>query len=375
MKNLKLLGWIPYLAIALPILFLSTLTACRSVATISDRPEDRSSVSIAQSTSVQSMYQPDLGSYPVGEVNNLTLNRGSRQLPLKVYYPQRQGTFPTIIFSHGAGSSNTGYSSLASYWASHGYVVILPTHADSLALQGESADSGNLREIVESMTKDSQGWIDRVGDLRAIADSLSQLPQQAPELRGKIDPQHLGVGGHSYGAYTAQLSGGATIDIPGRARSENFRDRRVQAILLLSPQGRGQQGLTSSSWNNLNLPMMVMTGSRDRGAQGQGPEWKQEPFELAPPGDKYLVFIQGANHFSFSGRLAAPEGLGGRQRNRRFGARLGLRGDQEAIFDDVKIATLAFWDAYLKQETQGRSYLRGNSLQQQSEGRVAISTK
>ncbi|MFM8414937.1 MAG: hypothetical protein ACKOCX_09445, partial [Planctomycetota bacterium] len=42
---------------------------------------------------------------------------------------------------------------------------------------------------------------------------------------------------------------------------------------------------------------------QSRGAGGQTVEWKQEPYRLSPPGDKYLVVIDGANHFSFGGRL------------------------------------------------------------------------
>jgi len=213
-----------------------------------------------------------------------------------------------------------------------------------------------------------------------------------------MDAQSIGVGGHSYGAYTAQLIGGATIDIPQGAKGQSFTDRRVRAILLLSPQGSGQQGLTRNSWANLKLPMMTMTGSRDRGAQGQGPEWKEEPFKYSPAGDKYLVFIEGATHFSFSGRLAQSGGEaqtqaqgqgrpGWRLRERfsggqggqggGFGARRRFGGGQqeENIFNYVKVASVSFWDAYLKQDSQAKNYLRSDGLQADSNGDVSVSSK
>jgi predicted dienelactone hydrolase len=387
----KIIGYklMPCLALALPVLLISSITACSSNATSEDILAKTPSNPLSNSMSLESNYQPTPGPYSVGIADDISLRTsGDRDLPLKVYYPQGKGPFPVIIFSHGTGASKEAYSELGSYWASYGYVSIHPTHADSLSLRGESGDRGNLREIISSMLQDSQGWIDRAKDISLIINSLDKLQQQVPELKGKIDVQRLGVGGHSYGAYTAQLIGGATIDLPGASKPESFADKRAKAILLLSPQGTGQQGLTPTSWEGFNKPMMVMTGSEDRGAQGQGPDWKEEPFKLSPPGNKYLVFIEGANHFSFSGRMAGGNGmgrfgggfLGG---NRRFGRRwregggtgMALGQDQTVIFDYVKMATLAFWDAYLKGENQAKTYLKSEALPDYSQGNVSITRR
>ncbi len=84
--------------------------------------------------------------------------------------------------------------------------------------------------------------------------------------------------------------------------------------------------------------MLTITGSLDRGAGGQGPEWKKAPFERSPTGDKYLVFIEGANHVSFGG------------------ARPG------EITETVKASTLAFWDAYLKAIPTAKASIRDGSI-------------
>jgi dienelactone hydrolase len=329
---------------------------------------------------MESNYQPNSVPYAVGIADNLTLTTASkRQMPLKIYYPESQGVFPVIIFSHGAGASKDSAEALGRFWASHGYISIHPTHADSLALRNDDA---GLWEVVSTMLKDSNGWVERAKDISLIIDSLDNLAKQAPQLQGKMDRKRIGVGGHSYGAYTAQLIGGATIDIPGGAKHQSFASPQVKAILLLSPQGRGQQGLTDSSWNQMNKPMMVMTGSKDQGAQGKGTDWKREPFDFAPPGNKYLVFIKNADHFSFTGRQAGEGGLGlrdSRLRRGRFRDRLNNSSDtvnnREPIFDYVKIASLAFWDAYLKDENSARIYLESDNLAKYSKGNVTLSTK
>jgi predicted dienelactone hydrolase len=328
------------------------------------------------------LYTATPGSYQVSVIDELSLTKVSgKQLPLKIYYPQGQGKFPVIIFSHGTGGSKDSYSRLGEFWASHGYISIHPTHADSLALRGETIGEGNLRRILASILKDSDSWQERASDISLIIDSLSKIENQAPQLKGKIDSDHLGVGGHSFGAYTAQLIGGATIDIPNGPKGKSFADHRVKSVLLLSPQGTGQQGLTRSSWDQMKLPMMVITGSLDGGAQGQGPEWKKEPFEFAPLGNKYLIFIQNANHFSFGGNLVQERGLGDASENLsgttsnepRISPRRGRQ--QELIFDYVKITSLAFWDGYLKDNNNAQDYLKNKRLQVDSKGSVSISIK
>src|SRR5690606_13641134 len=104
------------------------------------------------------------------------------------------------------------------------------------------------------------------------------------------------ITGHSFGAYTAQLFAGAEIDLPGEG-PRNFRDDRFSAAILLSAQGRDQQGLREGSWDGIEGPMLNVTGTLDGGAKGQDWHWKMEPYELAPAGDKYLAVLVGADHY------------------------------------------------------------------------------
>ena len=118
----------------------------------------------------------------------------------------------------------------------------------------------------------------------------------------------------------------------------------------------GHMGLARESWKDIRIPLMSITGSRDYGARGQSPEWRKTPFYESPPGDKYLLFIEGASHMSFTGRLAS-EDLPALLRP----ARVDIAA--EAVFlDRVKSASLAFFDAYLKDSPAARKYLLSTAL-------------
>ena len=107
-------------------------------------------------------------------------------------------------------------------------------------------------------------WRDRVLDVKLVLDSLDEIERQFPELRGKMDHNRIGVGGHSYGAFTAMLiSGAQTFSNPPLS----LADSRVRAAVVMSPEGTAaNRGLTEQSWTDVRIPVMYMTGSLDRGA-------------------------------------------------------------------------------------------------------------
>jgi predicted dienelactone hydrolase len=252
-----------------------------------------------------------------------------RNIPLNIHYPDAAGPFPVIVFSHGALASKDAYSGLGKFWASFGYVCIHPSHADSVA---DSGFRGTLKEAI----RDPVAWENRPRDVSFILDSLAHVASFAPKLAGKLDLGHVGVAGHSFGAFTAAVIGGTTIHLPGKEGPQGFADRRAAAVVLLSPQGEGCMGLTAESWDHLRLPVLLMYGSRDVGPNGEPPAWRNEAFLKAPPGDKYDVELAGATHMEFARRLVEPGS------------------PPHPLFHCVERETLVFWNAYLKMDPDAR---------------------
>src|SRR5262245_11285152 len=220
-------------------------------------------------------------------VEHLVLNdsRRNKTLQLRITFPRDGGPFPVIVFSHGAFGSKDNYKVLTEFWAGHGYVTIQPTHSDSRTLGTRIGDPRAFRD-----------WQSRPADVSFVIDSFDEIAAKAPVLKGKLDPQRIGVGGHSFGAGTAQLVGGAKAFVQPERREKSFEDNRVSAILLMSAQGPGEM-LTERSWERFSKPMLVMSGSEDGPTRtGQPAVWRKKPYELAPPGDKYLFWVEGLDH-------------------------------------------------------------------------------
>jgi predicted dienelactone hydrolase len=304
-------------------------------------------------------YELADGPHAVTEVPDVVLHdvKRSRDLHLRIFYPTEAGPFPVIVFSHGAGGSQSCCDSLTRHWATYGYVTLQPTHEDSVSLRrnGDEDDAKSLAAVRDAL-KNPEVWKSRPEDISFVLDSFAALQNHVPALAGKLDASHIGVGGHSMGAFAADAIAGAMVDLPDRPGT-SFADPRVGAILLLSPQGPGEFGLNDHPWDRVALPLLSMTGSLDRAANGEGPEWKKIPFDRSQAGDKYHVFIEGANHMSFiSARPLAP-----------------ARAPQaEIILGYANSAALAFWDAYLKADTGAKSYLNSDALPQFSAGAVKL---
>ena len=296
-------------------------------------------------------YSAESGRYKVVTVDELVLRdtKRSKDVPVKIYYPDAPGPCPIIIFSHGAFGSRETYWALGEYWASYGYVSIHPSHEDS---RQDSGYRGGLVQVI----RDSHLWESRPRDISFVIDSLPEIERHVPDLKGKLDGSRIGVGGHSYGAYTAQAIGGAGVTMPGESKPRSFADPRVRAVVIMSPQGEGEMGLTSRSWETMRLPTLLMYGSRDFGTQRRTPNWRSQPFYSSPPGDKYDIELEGATHFTFVG----PFREGGRD---------------TMLFKCAKLETVAFWDAYLKDDPSAREYLRSDALTRFSSGAARVEMK
>jgi predicted dienelactone hydrolase len=266
-------------------------------------------------------------------------------------WPQERDPLGIVVFCHGLGSSGREYAELSSHWARHGYFVIHPTFADSIQAVARAEpqldlDPGSdlskwsaipaVHARMHQILHTPSYWLMRIELVLNVLDAFDEIAAATCGVKFAQIP--IAVAGHSFGAYAAQLLAGAEIDLPD-GRTGRFREARVRAAVLLSAQGRNQQGLRDNSWNSMSGPVLTVTGTLDRGANGGDWRWKSEPFELSPVGGKYLMVLDDSDHFlgGFS------KGTGQRQ----------VLAQQEA----VRQVTLAFLDAQLRESRDAREWL------------------
>lgn len=223
-----------------------------------------------------------------------------REVPVRLYWPGHLdpgSNVPLVVFSHGIGGSRRGYSYLGKHFARHGIASLHLQHAGS----DRQVWLGNPLGVVARLWRATSEHeaVDRVRDLSFALDELLERS----EFGARIDRARIAAAGHSYGANTAMLAAGATLQRNGHA--VDFREPRIKAALLLSaPPFYGEPEL-SKILGTVTLPTLHITATGDViRVPGYYSPWADRlaVFEAAGSKTKTLAVFQGGSHVIFTDR-------------------------------------------------------------------------
>jgi predicted dienelactone hydrolase len=260
-----------------------------------------------------------------------------RLVPVRVYLTEQTARGPVVLFSHGLGGSRENNSYLAEHWAAAGYVCVFMQHAGS---DQDVWQSARLRDRMTALKQaaSAKSAIDRIQDVSYVLDQLEDWNQEADHpLHGKLDLEHVGMSGHSFGAVT-------TLAVAGRKfpMGKSFPEKRIDAFFAMSPQP-GEGPSAKRAFGDISAPMLCMTGTKDDSpiSDQVTPESRREVFSALPAGDKYELVFDGGHHFTFGD----TDGL----------RTIGRDPDHHPAIQQI---SLRFWDAYLRNDQQQRQWLQ-----------------
>lgn len=309
----------------------------------------------ATSEQLSQIYGIEAGKLPIADSGDLVFSLADgRELKLRVLYPESalQQPAPLLIFSHGNWSDHLKYDNVVRHWVSHGYVAVMPYHLDG---------GGMMRGIFNSVRYGQLGLIGtRMEDFKFILDQWALIEDKVPALKGKVDLNRIAATGHSFGGFSAQQLGGAQAYDPDTGKYIPVADARIRAIVAISPPGKMFDTITEGSWTELTTPTLVTTGTWDSNAQFW-PDWRAHllSFETAKPGSKYSLVTDGADHY-LGNLICRPER------------------EEVPQYDALKMlnaVTLAFLDAYVKDEPAAKQFLQQNPLSSLTGGFSTLSQR
>ena len=311
------------------------------------------------------------------QVWNLTDTSRDRTFYMDVYVPQSaQDRMPVVVFSHGLASRPEDYGVALERLASYGFFVAAPQHPGSDIIWAKEVLEGYHREAF-----DLNDFINRPKDISFVIDELER--RNAPQFQNRLDLQNVGMGGHSFGGYTALAIAGAEIDfeylkqecdrlysginvallLECRAldlpqQTYNFRDNRVKAVFAANAVNRGIFG--PKGLGKITIPIMLGSGSYDPAAppaleQAASFTWLGSP-------QKYWAMVEGQAHVNFS-ELDA-----GLSKSIESVTQLTLP-SQNLIADYSSSIEIPFFEVYINQNKTFRPYLQSAYAEYLSQGK------
>jgi predicted dienelactone hydrolase len=264
----------------------------------------------------------------------------NRDIPVRIYLPTNTTPEPVVLFSHGLGGSRAGSVFLGEQWAARGYVAVFVQHpgSDEAVWQGKQP-AEIMPALREAASLDN--FVLRVQDIPAVLNQLQTWNADKTNLlAGRMDLKEIGMSGHSFGAITTEAVSGETLPISG----QQFTDSRIKAAIAFSPSSP-RDGNAEKAFGAVKIPWMLMTGTKDVapiGDEDVASRLRVYPALHGVP--KYEVVLFNAEHSVFTDRA--------------------LPGDREPRNPNhhrvILALSTAFWDAYLRGDTNALAWLQGS---------------
>jgi len=273
-------------------------------------------------------------------------SRRGRPLPWRLRQPTLPGPWPLVLYSHGLGGNREGGAVWGQAWADVGVAV--------LHLQHPGSDSDTLRNGLAALraAASAEQLLARVHDVRFAIDEIERQAQAGAEPWRSLRLDAIGLAGHSFGAQTTQAVAGQRYPV-----AVDGVDPRVRAFIALSPSLHRDGRLTPvQSFGAIARPFMAITGSLDGDPFGgfEGGTSRARVFDGLPPGQRALLWLDGADHMSFGG--GSPRRVPAVGPFKRQGAAAALEPAHQAL---VARVSALWWRTHLLADAGARAALRG----------------
>ena len=221
----------------------------------------------------------------------------NRDIGLRVRSPAGEGRAGLILYSPGIGCGLSAGQAWCEAWQEAGFFVVTLDHP----VTGSSlwdTDGTTLHENLARALAVAQYGL-RVADCSHVI----SLCLTTHEISRRVDPERIGVAGHSFGALTVQSISGQPLG------GKDVSDSRVRAAIAFSPGALSAE--RAKSMASVRIPFFCVTGDHDNFVTigsgknamvlGSALANRLAVFDNLPAGKRQLLVLSRADHMTFAG--------------------------------------------------------------------------
>jgi len=176
-----------------------------------------------------------------------------------------------------------------------------------------------------------------------------------------MDMSKIGMSGHSFGAMTTQVMAGQRRGVGHRQYT--LYDPRFKAGIVYSPVPikDKKNHAPQDFYGGIKIPLLMMTGTDDASPiENFGYQERVEVYNYSGGPEQHLLVLNDGDHMVYNGSRGKLDANPKRDIHEKI----------------IKILSLAFWDAYLKDDKSAKDWLTGkgitNWLADEGEYRVRV---
>jgi dienelactone hydrolase len=228
-------------------------------------------------------------------IETLSVPSVSGSFATTAFIPSGRGPFPVVILSSGFLQRGDAYAPYARRLASWGIITLLRDDPSILSELGQKADLGESHpDRIDKSTLTGQinatgmtNWIalDLLHEFDWLTGTANTDP--ASPLYRKVDRDHIGLAGHSYGGQAALLAG------------EHLR-KRIKGVFGLDPVDLPLGPQARDNLATIGVPVVFLGETTDSSFASCAPSWSnyQMLYRYAATGTVMITAV-GADHTMF----------------------------------------------------------------------------
>lgn len=270
---------------------------------------------------------------------------------------------PVIVVAPGLNSDIGSFKYAARHLASYGFGII--------AINFPQTDAQRMWNVVAGLDTIPRpnAWLQQPQDVTLVLNAVEQKVKSDPLWQGTLGLNNVGMLGQSLGGYTSLGIGGSQTawdnvlkscqevkdpyyltfnpaliwqcrGVNGMPPIKNMQDKRIKAVIAINPVTNPIYN--EQSMGSIKTPILMISGSADIFAPAI-PE-QIRPFTWLTQTDKYLLLVGNSTHLSFlEGTNNLPPIIVGP--------------DPALARFYLQVLSLAFFNTYLKNQTEFQLYL------------------